>query len=152
MPELYERNPNTSCIICSTRVYRKPSQIERNNGNVFCSQRCYGINCRREVPCVICQKPILGSLHKKTCSRTCSNKNRAGIKYKIGRPRDKAQKARHIKLQLLRERGTKCERCDYNKGEILQIHHKNRNKYDNRHENLEIICPNCHYEEHILNK
>lgn len=59
---------------------------------------------------------------------------------------------RALKLRLMRERGKKCERCGYSKYEILQVHHKNRNRLDNRTENLEIICPNCHYEEHLLKK
>ena len=74
------------------------------------------------------------------------------IKYKIGRPKDKARTFRIIKLRLMKERGKNCERCNFNKYEILQVHHKNRNKKDNRAENLEIICPNCHYEEHLLEK
>jgi len=52
----------------------------------------------------------------------------------------------------MEERGTKCERCGYKKYEILHVHHKNRNRNDNSMENLEIICPNCHYEEHYLEK
>ena len=70
--------------------------------------------------------------------------------YKTGRLRDKVFTARAIKIRLLKDRGSKCERCSYNKNEILQVHHKNRNKNDNSLENLELICPNCNYEEHYL--
>ncbi|MFA6397933.1 MAG: HNH endonuclease signature motif containing protein [Candidatus Paceibacterota bacterium] len=133
-------------------IYKRPSQIERNRGKAFCSPNCYGISCRKEVPCIVCAKKILAGLHKKTCSRSCSNKNREGIKYKIGRPGDRARSARILKLRLMEDRGKNCERCNYNKYEILQVHHKNRQKTDNRIENLEIICPNCHYEEHFLEK
>lgn len=42
----------------------------------------------------------------------------------------------------------KCEKCgcvDW-MGEdiILELHHKNGNHYDNRLDNLQILCPNCH--------
>ena len=148
----HKRNPNTKCVVCKSPIYRRPIEIERNKGNVFCSISCYGLSCRKEIPCVTCGKLILTGLNKKTCSRSCANKHRAGIKYKIGRPRDKARTARILKLRLIEERGKNCERCGYGKYEILQIHHKNRNKKDNEKENLEIICPNCHYEEHYLEK
>ena len=108
--------------------------------------------------CLICGKEIykrpseIKSNNGKSCSRSCANIHRAGIKYKINRPRDKVKSYQSLKIRLLRERGTKCERCGYAKFEILQIHHKNRNKIDNNLENLELICPNCHYEEHFLEK
>ena len=95
---------------------------------------------------------ILAGLNKKTCSRSCANKHREGIKYKIGSPRDKVKSQRAIKLRLLKERGEKCERCIYDKYEILQIHHKDRNRKNNNLENLQLICPNCHFEEHFLGK
>lgn len=42
----------------------------------------------------------------------------------------------------------KCEKCGINSwmGNIisLQIHHINGNRYDNRLENLQVLCPNCH--------
>jgi hypothetical protein len=84
----------------------------------------------------------LASLHKKTCTRNCANAHRTGIKYKLGRPlKDKVKAQRK-----------KCERCEYDKYEILQIHHKDRNRNNNDLSNLQLICPNCHYEEHLLEK
>jgi hypothetical protein len=42
-------------------------------------------------------------------------------------------------------------RCGYNRCVgILEVHHKNRDRSDNRLENLEVLCPTCHYEEHFL--
>ncbi len=152
MAEPYIRNPNTKCFICEKPVYRRPSELEKTDGRAFCSQACFGIHCRNEMPCAVCGKLILAGLHKITCSRSCSNTYRTGIKYKIGRPRDKAKTFRVFKIRLMEERGAKCERCGYKKYEILHVHHKNRNRMDNRSENLEIICPNCHYEEHHLEK
>lgn len=152
MAETYKRNPNTVCFVCKNPIYRRPGQIKKNEGRVFCSAICYGKFCKREIPCLVCGKLILSGLNKKTCSRICSNKHRTGIKYRIGRPNDKAKTFRVLKLKLIKERGGKCERCTYNKCEVLQIHHKNRNRMDNGLKNLEIVCPNCHYEEHLLEK
>lgn len=105
------------------------------------------------MPCSVCKKPILAGLNKKTCSRSCANTHRLGIKYKLGRPRkDKVASERALKIRLLENRGIVCERCGYNKKEILHVHHKDRNRNNNDLENLELICPNCHYEEHYLGK
>jgi len=152
VPELYQRKPNTNCIICNKAIYRRPSILESNKGHVFCSLSCRGIYSRKESPCIVCGKPILAGLNKKTCSRKCSNINRAGIKYHLGSPRDKVKSQQALKIRLLKQRGKICERCGYRKYEILQIHHKDRNRENNKLNNLELICPNCHYEEHFLEK
>lgn len=152
MGERYRRNPNTVCVLCGKAIYKRPFEIKTNSGRVYCSIACYGIACRKESPCVICQKPILASKNKKTCSRACSNKHRAGIKYKQNRPRDKVKSYQALKIRLLHMRGKICERCGYSRFEILQVHHKDKNHQNNELGNLELICPNCHYEEHYLEK
>jgi hypothetical protein len=146
----YKRKPNTNCATCNIPIYRRP--VEMKKGRVFCSSACYGKANRKEVPCVICKTPILAGANKKTCSRSCANRHRAGMRYKIGRPHDKVVDQRMLKLRLLEARGQKCERCGYDKREILHVHHKNRNRQNNNLGNLELICPNCHYEEHYLEK
>lgn len=152
MPEKYKRNPNTKCSVCYKPIYRRPFEIRQSIGGVFCSMGCYGISCRKEKPCVICGKPILSGQNKKTCSRSCANKHRTGIRYKINSTRSKVKSYKILKIRLLKERGRICERCGYNKYEILQVHHKNKNRFNNDLDNLELICPNCHFEEHYLEK
>jgi predicted nucleic acid-binding Zn ribbon protein len=149
VPE-YIRHPNTKCLVCEKAIYKRPVQIEVNKGKVFCSMACYGISNRKEKPCIICGRKILAGLHKKTCSRACSNKNRSGIKYNINAPRDKAREQRAIKLRLIKERGNTCERCGYHRFPIIEVHHRDRNRQNNSSENLMLLCPNCHTEEHYL--
>ncbi len=148
----YIRHPNTTCIICGKPIYKRKVEIERNKGRVFCSLICYGIGSRKEKPCLECGKLILAGQNKKTCSRACSNKYRSGIKYLVDRPKDKVKHYQSIKLRLIEQRGRKCERCNYSQYEILQVHHKDRNHTNNDFLNLELICPNCHCEEHFLEK
>lgn len=150
--EQYKRNPNTSCMVCGKEIYRRPIEIKRSNGRAYCSSECYGKSCRKETPCLVCKKPILAGLNKKTCSRSCSNINRKGIKYRINSPKDKVKSNRLLKIKLFKTRERKCERCGFEKYEILQIHHKDKNKNNNIFDNIEIICPNCHSEEHYLEK
>ncbi len=131
-------------------IYRRPVELQRSKGKAYCSTRCYGLFSRKEAPCVICGTLILASRNAKTCSRGCANKHRAGIVYKIGRPHDKVKDNRSIKLRLIDQRGVRCERCTHERVEILQVHHKDRNRNNNEMENLELLCPNCHTEEHYL--
>lgn len=152
MPELYQRKPNIKCGVCQKPIYKRPIEIQRNNGRVYCSNSCYGVSCRKEIPCLVCQKPILAGLNKKTCSRSCANKHRTGIKYNINRPKDKVVSERALKLRLFKLRGKICERCGYQEFRILQIHHKDKNRKNNDLNNLELICPNCHYKDHLLEK
>lgn len=148
MSELYKRNPNTKCASCAKPIYRRPIEIKR--GRVFCSSECYGVANRKESPCVVCGAPILASTNAKTCGRACANKNRVGIRYKIGSPKDKVKDERSIKLRLMASRAQKCERCEYDRKEILNVHHKDRDHDNNDIGNLELLCPNCHAEEHYL--
>jgi hypothetical protein len=148
--EKYKRKPNAKCFVCRKLIYRRPSEIAATKNKVFCSSSCYGVSCRKEIPCAVCGKLLLSGLNKKTCSRACSNKNRAGIFYTGKSTKDNAVSIRHIKIKLVAIRGGVCERCGYNKREVLQVHHKDRNRKNNKITNLELVCPNCHYEEHYL--
>jgi hypothetical protein len=147
------RKPNAVCLICSKSIYRRPAQLRLKKERVFCSLQCYGIAGLKERPCSMCGAMIRAGLNKKTCSRACANIHRTGIRYYLGRQKlDKVLNHRSIKLRLLELRGGICERCGYSKREILHVHHKDRNRTNNNFSNLELICPNCHYEEHYLEK
>jgi HNH endonuclease len=56
----------------------------------------------------------------------------------------------HLKLRLLREglKENRCERCGISEWQgkplSMQLHHINGDGLDNRLENLELICANCH--------
>ena len=152
MAERYKRNPNVNCVVCSKSVYRRPALLRISKGRAFCGLPCYAISQRIETPCIVCKTPIMASKNAKTCSRACANKHRTGIKYTGARPRDKVVTERALKIRLIAQRGTKCERCEYSKLEILHVHHKDRNRNNSDLSNLELICPNCHYEEHYLEK
>ena len=41
-----------------------------------------------------------------------------------------------------------CNRCGITNKLVLLVHHKDRNRYNNEIENLEILCWNCHIIEH----
>jgi hypothetical protein len=65
------------------------------------------------------------------------------------KPEDAASKYRETALSIKEQ---KCERCGYSKyPDILVVHHRDRNRKNGAKENLELLCPNCHEEEHFLN-
>lgn len=59
-----------------------------------------------------------------------------------------------LKKRLISEgiKEYKCEKCGItewcNEPITLELHHINGNRYDNRLENLQILCPNCHSQSH----
>lgn len=60
--------------------------------------------------------------------------------------------ASNYRATALSVKEQKCERCGYDKyPEILVVHHRDRNRKNGAKENLELLCPNCHEEEHFLN-
>ena len=137
-----QRKPNTICFVCSKPIYRRPSQL---SSNVYCSLACSGINQRSQKQCIICKKIYTGQ--KITCSRSCSNIKRGREGYKTQPIRDNAK--RSLKLKKLLE-GDKCIICNYNKYDVLVVHHiKPRCKGGTDEvSNLLLICPNCHGEIH----
>lgn len=139
--------PNCSCQVCGKEIYRKPSQLL---SNVFCSRECVGKSQRKnQKECPICGNIFVG--RKNTCSRSCSNKSRTGIKYDGLNSRNKSNKSNRLKNQLAFIRKGICERCGNNNYNILQVHHIIQRKDGGSDDlsNLELLCPNCHYTEHL---
>ena len=149
------RIPNHKCLVCGTEVYRRPREIKRNKGKVFCSLKCFGVSSRKPTPCIYCGKEYLAATkNTKYCSITCSNKSRTGISYEknkdhFGKNRSKEVIYWRDKLKGLR--GEKCEKCgDTSVSPILVLHHiiHRKDKGTNCEENLMLLCPNCHAWEH----
>lgn len=56
-----------------------------------------------------------------------------------------------IRKALIERSSGKCERCNWDKAvDVLQTHHKDRNRKNNDLSNLEFICPTCHIYHHFL--
>lgn len=105
--------------------------------------------------CIYCNKP-LEKHQKKFCSSKCQGqyKKQQTIKaWKEGKHSGvipNGQISLFIKEYLLEKHNYKCEKCGW--GETnpytnkipLEIHHIDGNWMDNKEENLQVLCPNCH--------
>lgn len=140
------RKPNCQCFICKKEIYRRPSQIKNNK--VYCDRTCYGVDQRKTKICPICQKEYTG--HKKTCSRSCSNKGRYGIKYDGKNNSNKYIRGKTLKKQLASINNGICDNCGNDNYNILQVHHKIErcNGGTDDLDNIVLLCPNCHMVEH----
>ena len=52
------------------------------------------------------------------------------------------------KLIAFRDLPRKCIRCGTEDLRVLEVHHKDKNRLNNKVENLEIVCANCHLIKH----
>jgi endogenous inhibitor of DNA gyrase (YacG/DUF329 family) len=143
--------PNAICNICEKPIYRKPAQINRNRGNVFCSKKCFwkykGLIENKQ--CETCHK--IFKPEKRTscfCSRACSNISRRGISYSKESEGNKSQRRLAILKNNFNFDHCMIENCNYNKTYDVHrlIEGKNGGKYEIG--NMFAICPNHHAEVH----
>jgi hypothetical protein len=114
-----------TCAYCEASFLRTPSKIKNSkSGLTFCSRKC------------------------KDSAQQIDNVEFDSIKpshYGTGLGKSTY---RRIALKHL---PNNCNHCGYNKHiQILAVHHKDRNHLNNDISNLELLCHNCHAEEHLL--
>lgn len=141
------------CEYCKNQFSRpKKTKTAR-----FCSRRCLGLGTvagknknRVPIACIECgaqfEVPQCQITYRKTCSKRClgkhQSKTRSGV-YGVGESNPMYKSG----ISMYRRRKKKaCERCAETRK--LLVHHKNRDREDNRDENLETLCYGCHVIEH----
>ena len=91
------------------------------------------------------------------CSQTCASElarkdkiNRWLLGEEIKTSRGKTSTARWIRDYMLEQSNFKCSKCNWGEtnlftGKIpLELEHKDGNFMNNKIDNLEVLCPNCH--------
>lgn len=166
------------CVICNTEFsYTQYFSIEKKENRSTCSRKCmYALTSRRlsgrfipngknekdwakrkTTKCKWCKKKIihLKSAPRTFCSRICKanfQKTLLGRKNPCWKPANLKSPYRFVKKAVRRdliEERKFCEVCNTDK--LLQVHHKDRNRGNNLHENLKLLCQEHHAQEHEIN-
>jgi len=145
------------CSICK-KIFR--TQKDHPREKKYCSHQCanedIGIKRIKECGECLCCGKKLTNVRSYFCSNKCSSEqiyleyiNRwkfgleNGIKGKYGL-------SLHIRRYLFEKYNSKCQKCGWGNthpvtGNVpLAVHHKDGDSANNKEENLELLCPNCH--------
>lgn len=156
-----------SCQWCQSEFF--PSQRELNRGNgKFCSRSCgirhtHECNRKTRLPntlCAYCTTPFWASQRRQNlsksgllfCGRSCKNLAQRLEGIPEMHPEHYGSGVSYRKIGL-RNCGQICSGCGFSSvPEILQVHHRDKNRKNYSLENLVVLCPNCHAIEHFKEK
>lgn len=130
------------CKICGYQWEISPCMIMPSNTNTYSFSGCP--ECKYiTVDCVYCGKPfkrlksIVNKQELNYCSKECGNRHK---NEQIKRTDSTAYRRNAFEFYE-----HKCAICGYNDCEkILEVHHIDENRDNNKLDNLIILCPNCH--------
>ena len=155
--EQYEKNPKY-CKCCGEKLTYEQRR------NLFCSHSCsakfnnpyHTKDKNTEKYCLNCGKP-LPYLKKENdfCSKTCYNEYRYNSLIERWINGENFTKGGHqvttfIKRYLMNIHNNKCEKCNWGEEHPithtvpLAVHHIDGDCTNNKIENLQLLCPNCH--------
>ena len=155
------------CLNCGEEI---EVPIGWKNRNKFCSQSCAAIynnhkrtnangwhKMAKHTNCIYCGKDLYDKPYGvKYCSNECQNKHAQEEyikRWKNGEETGLSGKygiSKRIRNYLFEKYNNKCQICGWNKENPitnkvpLQIHHIDGDCTNNKEENLQLLCPNCH--------
>lgn len=145
------------CKVCKQEFITKPFYVAKGQGK-FCSIKCRGLDMRKgkEIECFLCRKKVYkskGDLKKSKsgkyfCSKSCQTKWRnqefIGPKHgnwNGGRSSYRSVLGRHNIPKI-------CKLCGNSDERVMAVHHLDKDRYNNKVENLVWLCHNCHHLVH----
>ncbi len=156
------------CKHCCSKFRALQKEVKRGNSK-FCSRSCFGAYRKANktpknpnVICAYCNQPFYKNESKKKNSKHgiyfCSRKHKdkgQGLEFGISKIHPPhygdGHGIRNYRSKALKNYPNECNRCGYSAApSILVVHHKDRNRFNNNLDNLEILCPNCHALKHKL--
>lgn len=146
-----------ACKLCGATFTAKPSHIAMGYGK-FCSRQCSALGQKkgRDVCCHICGKKTYRSPKylegsksgKYFCTKSCQTlwRNQLYVGEKHANWKHGRAAYRSVLGRAKRERV--CELCKTTDNRVLSVHHKDRNRTNNKLYNLAWLCHNCHFLVH----
>lgn len=140
----------------------KEFEVNKSNPKIFCNKSCaasynnkkYKTKHKEEIICCLgCKKEIENNKvgNRKYCNNICQgNFKRNEIFKKIEKGEHKSDNPKIYKLYLIEKHGEKCMECDWTEKNKfsnkipLELHHIDCNPDNNKENNLQLLCPNCH--------
>ena len=148
------------CSFCGKTFKKKDSQIELCLKH-YCSLTCaeQGRKKGKFVKCSTCSKEVyktLGNLirsktNKYFCCRTCSNRWTCKEKMGEGSPNWVSGESSYKKILSRVTTKPECLKCGKTDVRILCVHHLDKNRKNNKLQNLAWLCRNCHFLVHNYN-
>lgn len=157
-----------NCLNCNV-IFNVNTKEQKRGYGKFCSRACSGeyktkttLPKEPNVSCEICGKRFYSAVSKsknsrsglRFCSRRCKD-NGQSLEYGLRSiwPDHYGSGTDNYREIAFKHHPHKCHDCGYNTViEILEVHHVNHNREDNKKENLRILCPNCHRLTHHLKR
>ena len=148
-----------NCKICHKEFNIKPCHEKAGYG-VYCSRAChYGDKKGNIVQCSTCGTDVYKTIgeikrsksKKYFCDKSCQTKWRNVFfsKEKHANWKDGSNSYRSV----MRRSGTPqiCKLCGLDDSRVLAVHHIDKNRKNNKLDNLVWLCHNCHHLVHYDN-
>lgn len=104
-------------------------------------------NSNRQIWCLTCGEVEKKKLHRDYCKKYhAEHYERIGYSHLVGENANAYKTGIGIYSKVLKD--GKCNRCGSARN--LLTHHRDRNRHNNKEENLERLCKACHQEEHLI--
>jgi len=147
--------PIAQCKICEKEFYVKPSHLLRGWGK-YCSKLCQNQSQKtgKNIGCDMCGKQVWRLpkelKHSKSgkffCGKKCQTLWRNSILY-VGPNHINWKGGEHTYRNIMfRQKIPQfCRRCKLDDARILAVHHLDKNRKNNKLNNLVWLCHNCHF-------
>lgn len=150
--------PYLPCKICKNKFYAKPRHIKIGWGK-YCSTKCQyeGQHNGKFFQCGTCNKKVYRTpkaIKNSRSGRFFCNKSCFAIWKNahlfFGEDHVNWKHGKHAYHNVMKRnnRPPICTDCGIKDKRVLIVHHIDRNRLNNKIDNLKWLCRNCHYIEH----